>query len=102
VLRGGLGDERAAEQGGALAHADLTGAVDLRGSIPGWGWVVGDDQLQGVEAIADQHACGGAARVLDDVSERLLHDTKRRQVDSLRQRARLPLDRQLDIQAGGA
>jgi hypothetical protein len=75
----------------------VTCAIDLRSVVARRRRVVGDDQLQGVGAVAEEHARVGTVCVLDDVGERLLHDAKRRQVDSLRQRAGVALDGQRDI-----
>src|SRR5918999_254925 len=97
------GAERAAEEGGALAHADEAvpaGAGDARAQRRVA--AVGDAELERVRPVPERGSGVGSAGVLDDVGQGLLDDAVGRQVDALRQRTRLALHGELGPQPGRA
>src|SRR5918994_5482197 len=93
-----------AVEGDALAHPDQ--AVPARldtpaGCPPGWA-LVGDLELGLAVAVGRRHARADRACVFERVGQRLLDDSVDREVGARRQRRRLALRDELDLQPAAA
>src|SRR5680860_1853230 len=62
--------------------------------------VVGDDDVEGLAAVADTHRRHCRSGVLEDIGQRLLDDSVRRQVDAGWNLVPVACDRQLDGEPG--